>query len=407
MKGKKIKTSTLIIIIIVIIIVILSIILAKSKDKGVEVTTAKVELSNIIESIPANGKIKPVTEIKISPDVSGEIVELNFMEGDKIKKGEMVLKIKQDVYLSLLDGATSRLNSSKAICEQNRAQLIQSELDFNRNKRLFEQGAIAEQEYEKSYAEHQIAIQRLKSSEYDVQTSGATLKEAKENLTKTTIYSPIDGTISRLNIEQGERVVGTSQMAGTEMLRIANLDRMEVIVDVNENDIIRINYRDTAEINIDAYPNRKFKGIVTHIANSSKNIDAAADQVTNFEVRIFILPESYSDLKNDNLIPLRPGMSASVYITTNIKRNIITVPIQAISSRTDLKLDGKEIIFVVGKDNIVEPVVVKTGIQDMYNIEITEGIELGSTIVVSPFNTINKTLKSGTLIVPQKEKDNK
>jgi len=405
MKKKRVRW----IIIVAILFVAILLYFGSKSEKGlISVTTEKISRRDIVEMIPANGKIKPVVEVKISPDVSGEIVELNFKEGDPIKKGDLIIKIKQDVYISMRDRAEASLNSVKAQLTQQEAQFVQTEQSYNRNKALYAQKVISDSEYEASLAQYYVAQEQIKAAEFNVKSSLAALKEAEENLTKTTIYAPMDGIVSKMSVEKGERVVGTSQMAGTEMLRIANLDDMEVLVDVNENDIVRISQGDTTSIEVDAYPNRKFTGIVTQIANSAKNIGSALDQVTNFEVKVYILPESYSDIIGNGKIPFRPGMSASVSIQTAKRQNTLSIPLQAITTRTDLIPDSlrtqmrtnesKEQVFVVKPDNTVEVRTISTGIQDLLNIEVLTGISEEEEIVIGPFSAISKTLKEGSKI---------
>ena len=413
MKNKK---KTWIIIIAVAVIVILIIAGITGKKDSTPVTAEKIKLNNITEVIPANGKIQPVIEVKISPDVSGEIVELNFKEGDKVKRGDLIIKIKQDVYISVKERAEASLNATKAQLDQQLAQFTQTEANFERNKKLFEQKAISEKEYEDALSQYEVAKEQIKAARFNVRSYDAALKEANENLYKTSIYAPMDGIISKLSVEKGERVVGTSQMAGTEMLRIANFNEMEVLVDVNENDIIRIKDNDTAIIEVDAYPNRKFTGVVTQIANSAKNIGSTTDQVTNFEVKVLVLPESYSDLMIEGKNPFRPGMSASVSIQTATKNNILTVPIQAITTRSDLLSDSVkknltvnesvENVFVV-KGDTLQVRKITTGIQDLNNIEVLTGLQEGEMVVTGPFSGISKTLKSGTKVTvedPNKKK---
>ena len=385
-----------------------------NKKDYIPVTTETVGKKTIIEAIPANGKIKPVVEVKISPDVSGEIIELNFKEGDSIKRGDLILKIKQDVYISMRDRAEASLNSIKAQLTQQLAQYNQTELNYQRSKSLYEQKAISESEYETALSQYQVAKEQIKAAEFNVKSASAALKEAQENLVKTTIYAPMSGIISKMSVERGERVVGTSQMAGTEMLRIANFKEMEVLVDVNENDIIRIKPNDTTIIEVDAYPNRKFIGLVTQIANSAKNIGSALEQVTNFEVKVLILPESYSDLVKDGVNPFRPGMSASVSIQTETKKNVLSLPIQAITTRADLLTDSikkslgtneaVEQVFVV-KGDTLEVRKITTGIQDLNNIEVTSGILEGEVVVTGPYSAISKTLKSGKKIKIENDND--
>lgn len=410
---KKNSKKKLIFLVIAIILIIVIIIGGKnSRNKGTEVSVEYPKRTFIEEIIPASGKIQPIIEVKISPDVSGEIVELNFQEGDEVKKGDLLIKIKQDVYISAVDRADASLNSIKAQFSEQKIQLSKIELAYNRNKSLFEQKAISESEYEASLAEYETSKERLMAAEYNIKSAEAALKEARENLIKTTIYAPMSGTISKLNVELGERVVGTSQMAGTEMLRIANMDDMEVLVDVNENDIIRIKQGDTALIDVDAYPNRQFIGIVTQIANSSKNSGTSntiSDQVTNFEVKTKIIQDSYKDLITDNSIPFRPGMSASVSIKTERHDNILTLPLQSITTRNGL-IDSinynngiKEQIFIYNaKDNTVTPIIIKTGLQDMDKIEITEGLSDSVQVVVGPYAAISKELQNNSKVVVKK-----
>lgn len=360
------------------------------RDNGEPVTVANPSRGSITERIPANGRILPVTEIKISPDVSGEIIELNVKEGDKVKKGDLLIKIKQDVYISLRDRAVAALNASRAQFRQQKASFTLAEQNHNRNTELYGQGAISLQEYQSGTVEYEVAKEQLKAAGYNIESAEASLDEAEENLTKTVIYSPIDGIVSGLNVEKGERVVGTSQMAGTEMLRIADFGMMEVLAEVNENDIIRISEQDTADIEVDAYPDRVFKGTVTGIASSAKNLagPASLTDVTNFEVRVRILQESYRDLLESDPVPFRPGMSATVEIVTSKKDGILTVPLQAVTS--------DETVFIYdSRTSTVSQVKVCTGIQDLTHIEITGGIEDSACIVTGPYSTVSRILKDG------------
>jgi HlyD family secretion protein len=397
------KNIKWIIAVALVVIVVLAVIGSKNNKSAIQVTTEKIGRNSIIEVIPANGKIKPVVEVKISPDVSGEIIELHFKEGDYIRKGDLIIKIKQDVYISMRERAEASLNSVKAQLTQMQAQFSQIEQTYTRNKTLFEQKVISDSEYESVYSQYKVAKEQIKAAEFNVKSAGATLKEAVENLTKTVIYAPMDGIISKMSVEKGERVVGTSQMAGTEMLRIANFEQMEVLVDVNENDIIRIEKGDTATVEVDAYPNRKFTGVVTQIANSAKNIGSSIDQVTNFEVKIYLVTDSYSDLALDGKNPFRPGMSASVSIQTSRVENALAIPLQSITTRSDLIADSVkakmgvneslEQVFVVKEDNSVEVRTITTGIQDLTKIEVVTGLNEGDVIVTAPFSAISKTLK--------------
>lgn len=401
MKKKKSKKSLFLKIAGAVILLLVIISIFSKGDEGIAVTLAYPQICPITETVPANGRIQPVTEVKISPDVSGEIVELNCEEGDRVNAGDLLIKIKQDLYISAVEQAEASLNSVKAQYLQQKAQLIQIEAAHERNKSLFEQKAISQQELETSTSQYQVAVEQLNAAKYNIKSAEAALKEARENLVKTTIYAPMSGIISDLAVEKGERVVGTSQMAGTEMLRIADMEKMEVLVEVNENDIIRLAQSDTADIEVDAYPNRKFKGVVTHIANSANSTGGtvSADQVTNFEVKVKILPESYIDLLEKSPIPFRPGMSASVSIITDYRAEAIVIPIQAITTRTELADSSavnevNEFVFVY--DSItgrVAPQVIKTGIQDMMNIEVLDGLTRQSRIVTGPYRAINRELK--------------
>ena len=418
------------------------------KSEAIKVSVEKPEKRTITETITANGKIQPKTEVKISPDVSGEIVELFIREGEEVKAGKLLLKIKPDTYLSSLERMKASVNGSKANLANSKARLAQvkatfkqKELDHKRNKELFDQGAISKAEFETSLAAFEIAEadvvaakETVSSSHFNVKSSEASLKEAKENLTKTDIYAPMDGTISMLNVEKGERVVGTMQMAGTEILRVADLNKMEVLVEVNENDIVRVKHGDTAIIEIDAYIDEKFKGIVTEIANSAKLSGAAsADQVTNFEVKVEILKESYQHLIPENSVnyyPFRPGMSATVDIQTFSVRDVITVPIQAITTRSDSittadkalkeveggnkefkkkekeEKENKEIVEIVFiyKEGKVYATEVETGLQDNNYIEVKSGVTLDNEVVTAPYKAISKNLKNET-IVEKTDKD--
>lgn len=376
------------------------------KEATVKVAIEKVAVNPITEAVTANGKIQPETEVKISPDVSGEIVELHVKEGDFVQKGLLLFKIKPEIYVSARDRAAATLSSTKARLSQVEAQLIQAELAYNRSKKLYEENTISQSEFEQAESQYKVAKAEKESAEYAVKSSEASLKEANENLVKTTVYSPMTGTISRLAVELGERVIGANMMTGTEVLRVADLNRMEVVVDVNENDIIRVKPGDTATVEVDAYLDRDFTGVVTEIANSANTLGTTtADQVTNFEVRILILRESYADLITEkNPSPFRPGMSASVDIFTSRRANTLTVPIQAVTTRTDTTLTvadaSKEIrtLVFVSDGTYALARDVKTGIQDNVNIEILSGLTEGEEVIVQPFSAISKKLADSTLI---------
>jgi HlyD family secretion protein len=393
----------------VVLLLILAVVGKKAGWFGKEMTTKvaieKVAVNPIIEAVTANGKIQPETEVKISPDVSGEIVELNVKEGDFVQKGTLLFKIKPEIYISSRDRAAATLNSTKARLAQVEAQMIQAELAYNRSKKLFEENTISKADFEQAESQYKIAKAEKESAEYSVKSSEASLKEANENLVKTTVYSPMTGTISSLLVELGERVVGANMMTGTEVLRVADLNRMEVVVDVNENDIIRVKLGDTAIVEVDAYLDRDFKGVVTEIANSAATLGTTSDQVTNFKVRILILKESYEDLITEkNPSPFRPGMSASVDIYTSSKTGVLTVPIQAVTTRTDttntdpaVQDEIRTLVFVSdGTYALARDV--KTGIQDNVNIEILSGLTEGEDVIVQPFSAISKKLSDSTKI---------
>ena len=325
---------------VVIVLIIFAIVGKKAgwfgKGVTVKVAVENAEMRTIVESITANGKIQPETEVKISPEVSGEIVELTVKEGDHVEKGRLLLRIKPDIYISQRDRSVAAISSARARLAQSEAQFLQADLSFKRTKQLYDEQTISKSEYEQAEASYSVAKAEVDAAKFSVISSEASLKEANENLVKTSIYSPMAGTVSMLLVELGERVVGTGMMTGTEVMRIADLSRMEAQVEVNENDIPRVSLGDTAEIAVDAYLDQKFKGVVTEIANSAKTTGVSADQVTNFDVKILVLPESYRELEEKGSTnPLRPGMSATVDIQTESKSDIIAVPIQSVTTRTD------------------------------------------------------------------------
>lgn len=389
-----------------------------------EVVTDKAAIRNITEIITANGKIQPVTEVKITPDVSGEIVDLAVKDGDFVKKGQFLLKIKPDNYISGRDRALASLNATranlanaKAMLAQVQARYEQARLSYDRSKKLWEERTISAAEWESAQssfdvakAEVTAAQQNVAAAEFSIHSAEATLKEASENLIKTSISAPIDGTITLLAVEKGERVVGTELMSGTELLRVADLNAMEVLTEVNENDIVRVKLNDSATIEVDAYPDRKFKGVVSEIANSATSTGLSADQATNFEVKILLLKESYQDLISETKQqPFRPGMSASVDIMTQSRHQVLSVPLQAVTIKADslLRADSvmgtltgdepKEVVFVYDKGKALTTIV-KTGIQDNDYIEIINGLENETEIVTEPYHIITKKLKTGVAL---------
>ncbi|WP_299699470.1 efflux RND transporter periplasmic adaptor subunit [uncultured Pontibacter sp.] len=444
------KSNKLIYTLIGVLVLILALALVAKKagwigkDEGTEVVLAEAKRSQIVEKVSASGKVQPETEIKISPDVSGEIIELTVQEGDSVVKGQLLVRIRPDNYQSFVDmqqagvnQARANLAQSKARLAQSKANFVQIEQNFQRNKALFNEKVISEAEYQQIKAQYEAGKQEIESmaqsvraAEFSVQNAQASLKDARENLNKTTIYAPVSGTVSKLNVEQGERVVGTSQMAGTEIMRIANLNNMEVRVNVNENDIIRVSMGDSVIVEVDSYTSRdeKFKGIVTSIANTAKDA-ASLEAVTEFEVRIRLLNESYSHLADKNARPFRPGMTASVDIITERKNNVLSVPLSAVTTRsnTPAKPEGEnaeednasnnaeaapvapagpveEVVFVHDANNTVKSVKVKTGISDFENIEILSGLEEGQKVVSGPFRAVSKTLKDGAKVAVKDEK---
>ena len=408
----KMNKTLRIVLVITVLVVILAVIGKKAgwfgKAETFEVAVEKGEKRTIIETITANGKIQPETEVKITPDVSGEIVDLFVKEGEYVEEGKLLLKIKPDIYVSMRNRVRASLNSSKARLSQVEAQYVQSKLSYNRNKKLWEQQTISESDYESAEASYKMAEADLNAAKYSVKSSEASLKEAEENLRKTSIYAPMAGTISTLLIEKGERVVGTEMMSGTELMRVADLNRMEVIVEVNENDIIRVLTGDTAIIEVDAYMDQDFKGLVTEIANSATTTGMSADQVTSFNVKILLLHESYQNLLDETPNPFRPGMSATVDIQTETKYDIFTIPIQAVTTRldtigqeqNDLVVADKDPDVVVFKviDDYVMSQIVETGIQDNNYIEITSGLSIEDDIVIAPYNAISRKLADSSII---------
>lgn len=447
-------------LIIITVVLILFVIIGKKagwiggKSKT-QVSTEKVMPRSIIETVSASGKIQPEVEVKISSDVSGEIVELPVKEGDRVTKGQLLAKINPDIYQSSLERMEAMVNSSRSSLENAKSRLIQAEsqlskqqLTYDRTKKLHDEKVISDSDwetvksaYEVAKAEVDAARQSVSGAEFGVKSSVASLKESQDNLRKTTILAPVDGTISKLGVEKGERVVGTSQMTGTEMMVLADLNEMEVNVDVNENDIVRVNIGDTSTIQVDAYMNRKFKGVVTEVANSANTVGTSVDQVTNFKVKVRLLRESYADLidttetGNRARAVFHPGMSATVDIMTKTALNVLTVPIAAVTTRdTSVQMrstktkgndeaaemevtnteDAKkgaekkdkavECVFILenGKAKLVP---VKVGIQDTKYIEVKEGLKENQEIISAPYSAISRWLKDGDPVEVVKKED--
>ncbi len=417
---------------------------------GTEVLVSPAKAANIVEKVSASGKVQPETEVKISPDVSGEITELYVQEGDSVHKGQLLLRIRPDNYQAQVNMQSAQLGTQRANAGQAEARLQQllasahqTELTYRRNASLYKQKVISQADYEGSQAAYNAsqeeinsARQQIRAAQSTVSAAGASLEEARKNLNKTTIYAPVSGTVSKLNVKKGERVVGTTQMAGTEIMRIANLNNMEVRVNVNENDIINVHLGDSVEVEVDSYASKdeKFRGLVTNIANTAKDA-LTAEAVTEFEVRIRLLPESYQHLvrvaAGRTVVPFRPGMTASVDIITDRKPNVLSVPLAAVTTRSDsarLEEETKrrggppstgrragtatveapaagppavkieEVVFVV-RDGKAVLTSVKTGISDFENIEILSGLQAGEQVVSGPFKAVAKDLKDGATVV--------
>ncbi len=389
------------------------------KPEGKEVETAKIIERTIIETVSATGKIQPETEVKISSEVSGEIIFLPIKEGDQVKKGQVLARVNPELYTSGYNRSVAGLSNTKAGLTQATAALAEAEANFKRNKPLFEKGIISKAEWDRIVATFETAKATKEAAYFTVQSASATVNEAKESLGRTTIYAPMDGTISLLSAELGERVVGTQQMAGTEIMRVANLNSMEVEVDVNENDIVKISIGDEANIEVDAYLKKQFKGEVTSISNTSSTA-LTADQVTNFKVKVRILRDSYQDLlegKPENYSPFRPGMTATVDIITKKKEKVLAVPISAVVVKSDTSANATqdditkstkkmECVFVKvnGKAKIK---VIKTGIQDETYLEVLEGLKKEEEVITGPYTLVSKELKSGDAVILKKEETKK
>lgn len=426
------KKSIYILIGVIVALITALIVLSKTgvignKDKGKSVEVVSVKATTIVETVSATGKIQPEIEVKIASMVSGEIIDLPIKEGQVVKKGDLLVKINPDLYTSGLNRSVANLSGTKSNLVQAEASYKEAKANYDRNKTLFEKGIISRSDWDKTVASYEVAKANKQSAYYNVQSASATVNEARDNLGRTTIYAPADGTISVLNVELGERVLGTQQMAGTEILRVANLNNMEVEVDVNENDIVKIKVGDEAKVEVDAYLKKQFKGVVTSISNSASTA-LTADQVTNFKVKIRILKESYQDLlegKPETYSPFRPGMTATVDIMTKTRTNVLAVPISSVVVKSDttavkgFKVEDKEeekklpksdkkleCVFVkVGDKAKIR--IIKTGIQDDTNIEVISGLKKGDVVITGPYTTVAKELNSGDKVTLEKKEDNK
>ncbi len=411
------KTLKYVLIIAGVALVVLLIVGKKQgwigNDNKAEVTISEVKKLSIEETVIASGKIQPEVEVKISSEVSGEIIELPIEEGDTVQKGDLLIRINPDIYLASVNRARASLNSAKSAVASSKAQFAEAKSNFDRNQKLFKQNVISQAEFDAIQRAYDVGSLNIESAQYQLASAEATYREAQDNLGRTTIYAPQSGTVSMLNSEVGERVVGTAQMAGTEIARIANLENMEVLAEVNENDIIRVSLGDTAIIEVDAYLDKEFKGVVTEIANSARlAAGAGLDQVTNFEVKVRILKSSYQALlKEGQQSPFRPGMTASVEIKTRRKDNVLTVPIEAVTTRSDTSTKAKsykigregeddgekkdyEVVFLYN-DGKAALQVVETGIQDDEHIEILTGLSEGQKVITGPYSLVSKKLVNG------------
>jgi HlyD family secretion protein len=435
------------ILITVVLLLVLMVVLAKTgvfgKKEGTKVTAEKVQKRTIIEVVNASGKVYPEVEVKVSPDISGEITELTVQEGDTVKKGQLLARIYADIYSIQRDQASFGVDQSKAQVANSKAgldaldaQLEQAQRNFDMQKKLYEEKVISKSEFnlaEASYktakANYNAAVQNIKGINSSVQSAEASLNRANKDLNRTTILAPMDGVVSLLNVKKGEKVAGNSFNVGTEILRIADMDKIEVRVDVGENDIPKVKLGDSALVNIDAYSDRKFKGIVTQIASSNNGaaaqlgLSSTSTDVTQYKVYVRLLPESYIDLLGKGTFPFRPGMSANADIQTKTQSNVLSVPINAVTTRekkdvfkNELKKEGTEeptlsfddldiVVFVMGKDKKIRKTPVKTGIQDINYIEITAGLNEGDEVITGPYETVNKDLKDSTDVKIVDKKD--
>jgi HlyD family secretion protein len=450
--NKKLLWILISLVVVVLLLVALKKGGAFGKDEGIKVSSEKVIKRNITELVTASGKIYPEIEVKISPDVAGEIVELTVIEGDSVKKGQELVKIYADIYKTQHDQASAQLNQSQAVVSNSAAQLpgLKAALDqaqktYDREKQLLSDKVVSQSEFDQAesavrtaQANYNAAQQNIIGNQAGAVSASANLAIAAKNLSRATVFSPIDGVISQLNVKKGERVIGNSLMAGTEMMRVADMSKIEAIVDVGENDIPKVHLGDSATVDVDAYNNRKFKGIVTQIASSvatTTSTTSSTNDVTNYKVHIRLAPDSYKDLidpKRPKSFPFRPGMSASADIQTNTHQHILAVPINAVTTRerksdssqpkkvkiesdnTDNPTDNTkltssddldEVVFVLKPDATVKKVVVKTSIQDINNIEITQGLSEGDQVITGPYSIVSKVLQDGTKVqIVAKEK---
>lgn len=436
--SKSLKWILISVAVLLVALVVLSKMGVFGKDEGLKVTAEIAKRRTITEIVNATGKIYPEIEVKVSPDISGEITELNVQEGDTVKKGQVLARIYADIYNIQRNQAASgvaqsqaQVNNSSAAIEALRAQMDQAEKTYNMQRQLFNDKVISQSEYntadaayKAAKANYNAAVQGIKGGQASVQTARASLERANKDVSRTVITAPMDGVISLMNVKQGEKVAGNSFNVGTEMMRIADMQKIEVRVDVGENDIPKVKLGDSALIEVDAYTNRKFKGIVTQIASSNNGaasqsaLSNTSTDVTQYKVYIRLLPESYMDLIGKGSFPFRPGMSANADIQTKTHNYVLSVPINAVTTRekSDSAKTGKKaagetnqvvsandddldvVVFIVDKENKVKKVPVKTDIQDINHIEITSGLKAGDEVVTGPYDVVSKTLKEGSKV---------
>jgi len=417
-----------------VLLLIVGLIVASKREKPIPVTTEKAVRRTILQIVSATGKIQPETEVKISPEVAGEIIELPVEDGIQVKKGDLLVKIKPDSYKALLEQQEAAISAAKATNLQQKATMLKSEHDFKRAEDLFSKKLISEQEYNAAEAAYDVAKNTYESSLHEIERAQASSSQARDQLSKTTIYSPMDGTITVLNSKLGERLVATNQFAGTEVMRVADLSHMQAVVDVNENDVVNVKLGDKASVKIDAYADRKFKGVVQQIANTGKTTGAGTqEEVTNFEVKIRI---------NDHDVALRPGLSCTADIETSLVKDAVAVPMQSVTIRTgDTNLSPEEIekkkqktaqrdkgdnsadyvnerqekatqkeehekiakVVFLKKGSKAQMVKVTTGISDDTYMEIKSGVQPGDEVVSGSYSAISRKLKDSAKLTYDKE----
>ncbi len=449
--NKKLKWIIIALVALIVVLIVLKKAGILGKDEGIKVTTEKVEKRTIVETVNASGKIFPEVEVKLSPDISGEIIDLDVVEGDSVKKGQVLAKIYGDIYATQRDQAAAIVNQQKAQLADAQAglgaleaQLDQAKKTYDMQKELYDEKVISRNEFNTADAAYKTAQANLNAAKQgviggraSVSSAQAALQKANKDISLATLRSPMDGVVSLLSVKKGERVVGSSMMAGTEMMRIADMSKMEVRVDVGENDIPKVRLGDSASIEVDAYNDRKFTGVVTQIASSNNGASTQSDlsntstDVTNYKVFIRLNPDSYQDLlngPNKKRFPFRPGMSASADIQTKTHENVLSIPINAVTTREKVDTaknapannpvaddqlavsnqggdDLDIVVFVLQPDGKVKKQIVKTGIQDINYIEITDGLKEGDDVVTGPYDVVSKTLKEGdkVKVVPKSE----